>query len=642
MQTNLIKLFDVLREKEHNYCLHIWNTIEDERNSRVELQRLSSSISSLKEKVKELRSRKMWTGSMLLRCINTFLFVSWRPVSIEFGVEYFIISNADGSESLARIPSESLQWIRLETSSDVRKDKELILSFKNSYTPSTYISKSVYIKQDHATDSHATLSVVFSAEDDDKGDDPLSEAWIMKFVPFLNSVRQFSEDIAIKIVRDGNVSPFRTSMSDDLCMTSVESLTLSSRGTAGSNLLSDKTMNKHDVECHDFTSSSISGMGTYDEERKSLVGARVSTRGGEARSLEYENMMDRSKGFIAGERAGSDKVGSMVGHDEFDYTLSKYSSRGSESLSNKSDEHLSDIMATEPAQENVDVLKSHYRSVNSRGSMSEIKPKTSRNRRSISVFAPTSSPSSSSSTAAVTVLHQENLDLAGRMFSSTEEGALECMADYSTRINSLRNKRSAVESSLVAAISRREKLLEVVHYLQSLKSLVLNPPDAPSKGIGLVSLPSIDKAIAAYSKWRDRVDKAIDSDSTIDLDDSQVFIASMLEQTTQTSSNNVDGANYIEDSTNIQENIYNITVTPRTGKKRPLGPPPEEIYNEFEEVICCLEELWAADLGTFETVEKLTQLLLLREHTWNRLCELHPADVTNGDVDCTGLFDIVI
>lgn len=126
----------------------------------------------------------------------------------------------------------------------------------------------------------------------------------------------------------------------------------------------------------------------------------------------------------------------------------------------------------------------------------------------------------------------------------------------------------------------------------------------------------------------------------------------MLEQTqanvTVDNEKQREKQNSTESCANVEGDIFNITVTPtstgRTSKKRLLGPPPEEIYEDFEGVICSLEELWAVDLGTFENVEKIAQLLMLREGTWRRLCSIQRESQTNlkgNQLDESDLFDVV-
>ena len=76
---------------------------------------------------------------------------------------------------------------------------------------------------------------------------------------------------------------------------------------------------------------------------------------------------------------------------------------------------------------------------------------------------------------------------------------------------------------------------------------------------------------------------------------------------------------------------------------RRLGPPPKDVQQEFEQVIAVLEELWTIDIGTFETVDKLSQILLLRERTWKSLSALQ---VDNNNLsqglDDSDLFDVII
>ena len=49
------------------------------------------------------------------------------------------------------------------------------------------------------------------------------------------------------------------------------------------------------------------------------------------------------------------------------------------------------------------------------------------------------------------------------------------------------------------------------------------------------------------------------------------------------------------------QDIFNLRVPPNlSGRKTPnktLGPPPKEIYVEFEKVVTYLEALWEADIG---------------------------------------------
>ena len=71
--------------------------------------------------------------------------------------------------------------------------------------------------------------------------------------------------------------------------------------------------------------------------------------------------------------------------------------------------------------------------------------------------------------------------------------------------------------------------------------------------------------------------------------------------------------------------------------------PNKEILEEFEQVIAALEEMWTIDIGTFETVDKLSQILLLREKTWKRLSALQADDKNlSQSLDDSDLFDVVI
>jgi hypothetical protein len=185
---------------------------------------------------------------------------------------------------------------------------------------------------------------------------------------------------------------------------------------------------------------------------------------------------------------------------------------------------------------------------------------------------------------------------------------------YQKVIDEFRTQRQNSVDRLEWAITKRENLLQIVHYLQSLKSLVLHPPDAPSRALSSVPLPSIDKAIAANRAKS----YSIDNQSTVtgsEVDESQSFVAAMLDQTMSQSQDLTDGNPRIlvffvlyclvyfcitNSFSSESQDIFNIRVPPTiTGRKTPnktLGPPPQEIHVEFEKVVTYLEALWEADI----------------------------------------------
>jgi hypothetical protein len=114
--------------------------------------------------------------------------------------------------------------------------------------------------------------------------------------------------------------------------------------------------------------------------------------------------------------------------------------------------------------------------------------------------------------------------------SKKKRGVLSKLEGYQKVVDEFRSLRSKSEENLVEAITKRENLLEIVHYLQSLKSLVLHPPDAPSRALSSVPLPSIDKAIAANLARSISCDQPLMTGSEVD--ESQSFVAAMLDQTT--------------------------------------------------------------------------------------------------------------
>ena len=60
-------------------------------------------------------------------------------------------------------------------------------------------------------------------------------------------------------------------------------------------------------------------------------------------------------------------------------------------------------------------------------------------------------------------------------------------------------------------------------------------------------------------------------------------------------------------------------------------------------MIAALEELWTIDISTFETVDKLSQILLLRDRTWKSLSALQvDSSILSQSLDDSDLFDVVI
>lgn len=257
------------------------------------------------------------------------------------------------------------------------------------------------------------------------------------------------------------------------------------------------------------------------------------------------------------------------------------------------------------------------------------------------------------------------------------------LVELNDKLTSLRSQRDSVENRLVDSITSRERLLELLNYVQSMKVLVLNPPSAPSQHLSANKAPSLQKTMEVYNQYRDRVyaststpavsiskrfsgspfsaQKENDGGIHEPLKDAQLFVRDMMAQTHDpVSDTDVDelyavgrridscgvfisdetvgqsveeAAAVVTDSQNhagytavipvVIESANTSSVLNRRLGKFNLGQPPDELLEDFDRVIRHLEEIWKSELGSFEAVEKLAQVLVLREQTWRRICILH-------------------
>ena len=673
-QCKLSELFDNLREIEHGYCLQIWNVIEEERKSRDKLQKDTIEVASYKQTLHMLKEKILWTGKMLVRHVNSILYSgSWSAVNVNVGCEFLTFYSEDNTTVVARVPPKCIKSLMVH-------EKEVILYVEKCLDHPYNIPNGLRATSSYSNVSGASnppsVSMLISFNECQRNNHIIASE-VPDCVKFLNSIYCLRSDISIMLVSaNGDMTSYRPSTADDSLMTSLESLTLSSRGT-----LKDENEEA-------YTLSSVEEGNKKDRlSQKSDEETTTSISSNSGRGLNICNTSSDNDGKWTGQNnydaTLTDKSGIICEEKSFVNQMNKHRMIHSKTRHRTPSEgDLSCLMVADgqnnreisynkekahlvSSSVNIPKLSEHRRKVDERScslSYAVVNSngcdgtKTGRgDRRTFSVLE--SRPKKryvSNVLLGVSGIYPISANMWGHpseeaIVGSHDEGLLSAIESCTLKIDRLRTDRAVVESRLVKAIAERERLLGILHYLQFLKSLVSNPPKVPSRLMGTVSLPSIDKAMAAYSECSERVYKAIDENCAVDIDESQLFIASMLDQTSNVSKRN--------DSTeggtgeNHGDSIYDIPIAANNrltscGKKRRsriLGPPPNDIQGEFEQVIAVLEELWNTDIGTFETVDKLSQILLLRERTWKSLSALQPdSNNLSQSFDNSDLFDVVI
>jgi hypothetical protein len=124
------------------------------------------------------------------------------------------------------------------------------------------------------------------------------------------------------------------------------------------------------------------------------------------------------------------------------------------------------------------------------------------------------------------------------------------------------------------ALATRESLMQLLHYVQSLRSVAERPPQQPTRNFRMVDSPRLCAA-----------DSDGDGDGGRDADGDA-----------------------------LQQFSWS--------KRLPLGLPPVHLQMHFQQLSLALEGLWMCEKDAFETLERLAQTLMLKEHTWHRLMQL--------------------
>ena len=667
----LTALVNMLRESEHNYCLQIWNVVEEERKSRAELQKGSVGIASCKQTLQMLKKKILWTGKVLVRDPKySFFSVSWNAMTVNIGAEFLTFSSESDARKIAHIPPECVQSV-------VIREKEVVLHIEENNSRLHDISKSFELVSSHSNGSSkhnptdVTIVLSFSQCQTSVGSKAIE---LSDCVRFLNAMSYLNHNIRILVVSaNGDVTSYRPSITDDSGMTSLESLTLSSTGTLkDENEELDTTLPMEEENEKEDKFSQKSEGGTSDSAMvghglntgnisSDIDGSCVAPNNDDHVQADFYpvNVNHDMSGFNEENechesrynrcRAPSEgDLASLVGANYQDECKNLYSEEKTQTVS--SEMNLPKLCKTckKPGERSCSLSLAGRNSVDFDGNK-----RAKGDRRTISAFDSRPKKQFAISDLPTDSPHNILCEHPGKSLARNthEEGLMFTIERFTMKVDHLRAERSLVESRLVKAISERENLLGILHYLQSLKALVSNPPQVPSRLVGTVSLPSIDKAIAAYSECKERMDKAIDENYTVDIDESQLFIASMLEQTCGDEKSRNDSAAVSRNDEMDKKDMYDIPIASNNKRRssrvksstRRLGPPPKEILREFESVIAALEELWTIDISTFETVDKLSQILLLRDRTWKSLSALQvDSSILSQSLDDSDLFDVVI
>ena len=100
-----------LREKEHRYCVKIWGTVEGERRSREELERISQHTQRLKDALDLACRRIFWEGEGQMRYYNGFVIKMWKRVQIRLSGASLHLSYTDLSSRKSRSRVIALEHI---------------------------------------------------------------------------------------------------------------------------------------------------------------------------------------------------------------------------------------------------------------------------------------------------------------------------------------------------------------------------------------------------------------------------------------------------------------------------------------------------------------------------------------------------
>ena len=115
--------------------------------------------------------------------------------------------------------------------------------------------------------------------------------------------------------------------------------------------------------------------------------------------------------------------------------------------------------------------------------------------------------------------------------------------------------------------------MEGLHYLQSLRTILEDPPSRPTRELVMTSIPQL------------------------------------LEHIQRSSSLQQEQSNAIASCLGSELSAHRVR----------LGQPPAALKTEYMRVWLALETMWSVEQQGFETVEKLSQTLVLREDTRRRL-----------------------
>lgn len=141
------------------------------------------------------------------------------------------------------------------------------------------------------------------------------------------------------------------------------------------------------------------------------------------------------------------------------------------------------------------------------------------------------------------------------------------------RLQELRSERSCVERKLLDQIAARESAMECLHYLQSLRTILEDPPSRPTRELAMTSIPHLLEHIRRSASLEQEQTKALESCLSSALSNHRVR----------------------------------------------LGQPPAALKTEYTRVWLALETMWNVEQQGFEAVEKLSQTLVVREDTRRRL-----------------------
>eukprot|EP01038_Epipyxis_sp_PR26KG_P007654 gene7654-10417_t len=79
---------------------------------------------------------------------------------------------------------------------------------------------------------------------------------------------------------------------------------------------------------------------------------------------------------------------------------------------------------------------------------------------------------------------------------------------YSNKLNEVKQRRNSILTKLDHSIVQREKMLEKVQYLQSLRRIIDNPPLSPTRNLSMVNYPTIEQALSMITIYQKHVNES--------------------------------------------------------------------------------------------------------------------------------------